>query len=304
MKLIYEGVEINLKILECKITDNIGDKADSIIISFADSELKYRQWNFKKNDCIEVIDGLFSTGKMYIDDFGCSNGKYTIKALSIKKKIKTKNTRAWENVRFLDLAKDLVKEEGLNLKTYGIENYIYERVDKDKRNNIDFLNFRCMLEGYNLKISNNEALIISETFLEEQIEEIIIYKEDMINKYDFKTTSNNIISGCEIIYNSDFLVKGRYINRKFNGEILKINDIQTYNIVEANRFCKNIFKKYNKYETIGKFTIKKNTNISAGNTIKILDLELFNGKYIIEKVIHDLVNNQSRINVRKVNVYE
>lgn len=304
MKLIYKGIEINLNINECKVIDNIDDKADSLIISFADIQEQCRKWDFKKEDIIEIIDGNFSTGKMYVDNLLCTNGSYVIKAISLKKKSKTKKTRAWENIRFLDLAEDLTNEEGLILKTYGVENFLYKRVDQIERNNIDFLNFRCGLENYTLKISGDKALIISEDFLKTHINSIPISKNDMIGKYKFETTSNEIIGGCEIIYNSHSLIKGSYINNKFNGEILKIRDLQTYSNSEANRFAKNILKKHNKHETIGNFNIIKNTNIAAGSVINISRLNCFNGKYIVSNATHDLINNKSKLKVRKVLEYE
>ncbi len=300
MKVIYEGTEINLEVSDCRIYDNMGGKADSLVISFADIKNECRKWNFAKDNTIEIIDSPFSSGIMYVDGFGCSRGSYDIDAISIKKSFKTKKTRTWENVKFLDLAKDLTEELGLNLKTYGVNDFQYSRVDQVQKNNIEFLNYRSMLEGYNLKISNGKALIVSEEFLKGQKEVLTLEPSLFIGKYDFKCTSNHIYHGCEIVSFSKSLIKGRYINDNFSGDVIKINNISIGSIGEANRFSKNVLLSLNKNETIGVFTINKNTSLAAGNLINIENLDSFNGKYVIENIIHDLIGGRSKLTVRKV----
>lgn len=300
MKVIYEGAEINLEVSDCRIYDNMGGKADSLVISFADIKNECRKWNFAKNNSIEIIDNPFSSGIMYVDGFGCSRGSYNIDAISIKKSFKTKKTRTWENVKFLDLAKDLTEELGLNLETYGVNDFQYSRVDQVQKNNIEFLNYRCMLEGCTLKISNGKALIVSEEFLRRQKEVLTLDPSLFIGNYDFKCTSNRIYHGCEIVSFSKSLIKGRYTNDNFNGDVIKINNISIRSTGEANRFSKNVLLSLNKNETIGVFTINKNTSIAAGNLINIENLDSFNGKYIIENIIHDLIGGRSKLTVRKV----
>jgi len=300
MKVIYENVEIKVQVSNCEIIDNMGGKADSLAITFADIKNECRKWDFKKNHVVEVIEEPFSTGKMYVDEFGCSAGAFNIKALSVNKRIKTKYTRTWENIKFLSLINDLIKEEGLKLETYGtIEDYEYVRVDQIEKNNLEFLNERCILEGYNLKICNGKAIIVSETFLQQQKETLTLDPSKFIGKYNFYSTFQDIYSGCEINYISKKLIKGKYILNQ-DGEVLKLKNIMVSSSYEADRFSKNILKSYNKYETIGTFCIKKNTNIAAGVTVKIEDMDSFNGNYIIDRVYQDLIQGKTKVKARKV----
>lgn len=300
IKVIYEGTEINLEVSDCRINDSMGGKADSLAISFADIKNECRKWDFAKNHTIEIIEEPFSTGIMYVDGFGCCSGSYNVNAISIKKSFKTKKTRTWENVNFLDLAQDLTEELGLELETYGVNDFQYSRVDQVQKNNIEFLNHRCMLEGYNLKISNGKALIISEEFLAKQKDVLVLDPSLFIGKYDFKCTSNNIYGGCEIVAFSKTLIKGSYISDKSNGDIIKITDLPISSIGEANRFAKNIVCSVNKNEMPGIFTVNKDTSIAAGNVIKLEKLDSFNGRYIIDNIIHDLIAGKSRLSVRKI----
>lgn len=298
MKLIYEGVSLDVIIKNYKINDGMGGRCDSVSVTFADIKHECRKWDFKKNDVIELIEEPFSSGKMFIDGFSCSDGDYTITALSIKKSFKTKNTHTWENVRFLDLAKDLIKNHGLELETYGIDNFKYSRVDQLKRNDIEFLNYRCMLEGYNLKITDGKAVIVSESYLEQQNTVLDIESSQFIGKYNFYCSSNHIYGGCEVSSFSNEYISGSYVHDK-TLEILRIKDIPLFSIEEANRFAKNILRSYNKKECTGHFCINKNTNIAAGCTLNIKNLDLFNGKYIIENLFQT-TDGKTKLDVRKV----
>lgn len=300
MKVIYEGSEVNLEVSDCRINDNMGGKADSLTISFADIKKECRKWGFIKGHTIEIIEEPFSTGVMYVDGFCCSSGSYTVEALSIKKSFKTKRTRTWENVKFLDLAQDLLEDLELKLETYGVNNFQYLRVDQIQKNNIEFLNYRCMLEGYNLKISNGKALVISEEFLKNQNEVLTLEPSSFVGKYNFKCTSNHIYGGCEIISNSKTFIRSSYISDKLNGDIIRIADIPISSIGEANRFAKNILMYLNKGEISGVFTINKNTSIAAGNVLRIENLDSFNGRYIIENIMHDSILSKSKVTVRKI----
>lgn len=299
MKVIYEGTEVKLEISNCKITDNMGGKADSLTISFADIKNECRQWEFKKNHVIEVIEDKFSTGKMYVNEFECRKGKYTVRAVSMKKKAKTIKNRIWEKVNFLDIANDIAKEEDLQLETYGVNDFQYERVEQIEKNNMDFLNYRCILEGYNLKISNRKILIVSEKFLTEQSPVQILNNSNFIGDYNFKSISNHIYGGCEVSSFFKNNLKGSYMKNN-DEEILRVKNISCGSLGESNRFAKNILQNTNKYETTGSFYIENNFDIAAGTSINIEELGTFNGKYIIESIIYDLLNGKSKLFVRKV----
>ncbi|WP_243156124.1 hypothetical protein [Clostridium sp. C2-6-12] len=300
IKIIYENTKIDINVSGCEVIDNMGGKADSLAITFADIKNECRKWEFKKNHIVEVIEEPFSTGKMYVDEFGCGGGIYTIKALSIKKKAKTKRTRTWENVKFSTLINDLAKEIDLQIETYGaVKDFEYSRVDQIEKNNIEFLNERCQLEGYNLKICDGKAIIVSEEFLNTQKEALTLNPTEFLGKYSFNSTSKNIYGGCELSYSSSKIIKSKFIRDNY-GEVLKINNLLVNDSYEGERFAKNILNSYNKYETIGNFYLNKNTNIAAGVKVKIERLDYFNGDYIIDRVYQELVQGKTKVKVRKV----
>lgn len=305
MKLIYENKEIHLDVYSCILNDNICRKLDDLEIVFSDANEVYRKWPFEKNHIIEIKDDNFSTGIMRVDSYSLSNSKYSLTALPIKKNIKEKKTRSWENINFKKLLCDLADECNMNVNFYGVYfDYKYDRIDQIEVNNIKFMDYICNLEGCILKITNNNIIVISEKYINSQDSVIILNPSNFIQKYSFKVTSNNIFKKCTIQYYCDKYIEGKYEVDSEYEDCLKLN-IPVHSIGEANRFSRNILYSYNKYETVGKFTIRKNTDLAAGNKITINDIGLFSGEYIIDKISHDITSNKSIVYVRKViDLYE
>lgn len=300
MDLIYENKLIKLNINECISTDNLGSRLDSLEVSFADIKNECTTWEFKKGDSIEIIDSPFSTGKMYVDEFFVKDNIFYVKALSIKKNYKTKKSRSWEKVSFIDVANDIANNLGLELKTYGIKNYIYDRVDQIEQSDLEFIYQRCIFEGYIMKINNNRLNIISEKYIESQKPVITYSSNDFIGRYEFKCTSKNIFGGCEIYSNLNEYIKGSYLIVNSTDDILKFKNIYVSSLEEANRFAKNILHSYNKYEYTGSFIVEKNNNIAAGNTVKIDKFNGFNGVYVVESISNYFNQNKIKLKVRKL----
>lgn len=304
MEVIYNNVDItnDIKINKAVMYDICGGKADSLDIVFSDTEKKWREWAPKKNDTIVILKDGFSSGIMYIDELILSSSKYTIRARSTPLKSKSNKTKSWENIRFKDIAKELTNELGLQLETYGIQDYLYDRLDMLNKTNLQFLNEICILEGYSLKITNGKAIIYNEKELEKAPAVINISEELILGRdYEFSVISNGLYSSCEIDY---FTQDDRLINYNYippNPPIApsyKLN-LRANSQSEAERYAKSVLRYFNKKETTGTFSIRLNTNIAAGNTIN-LDLNQLSGKYFISSIIQNLTSNRSYLHVRKV----
>ncbi|MBV4440204.1 phage late control D family protein [Clostridium tyrobutyricum] len=303
MNLRYNGTDITdgVNIIDVSVTDRCGGKSDSMDIMFSDSKKLWRQWNPAKGDILEVSQDGFSSGAMYIDEFEIFNGKYNIRSKSTPINSRTRKTNPWENVRFKQIMSQLASEVDLRLKTYGIEDYLYDRIDMTNKTNLEFMNERCILEGYSLKITDKKAVIYSEKELEgyDSVEEI--GEDSFIDIYDFKTVSSGIYSSCLVEYfANNNLVKYKFTPKNPPlGDILKVN-LRVSDIGEAERYSKNLLRYSNKMETIGYFTIQQDSKLAAGNTINIKDIGSFSGKYFIYLINHNFTNGKSYLKVRKI----
>lgn len=302
MKLLYNDVDItqHIKIMETVINDNCGGIADSVNLIFSDTEKLWRKWSPQKGDKIELLDNL-STGIMHVDEYSINKGIFSLGALSIPQISKVKHTKSWGNIRFKKLAKDLIEPLGFSLETFGVNDWSYESLDQVNQTNLEFLNFICILEGYNLKIYNNKAIIYNEFEIEKSSSPIDIYEEDFIGDYEFFTSNMDIYSSCEISYFNKELLKYEYkLKNITQGPVLKINDIKVNNFSEAERFSRGLLKNANKKEFVGSFVMRTNENIAAASIININNLGVFSGKYFIESINRNVTSNKSRLNIRKV----
>ncbi|MGF7431098.1 hypothetical protein PQV03_10075 [Thermoanaerobacterium thermosaccharolyticum] len=303
MNIIYEGVDItdSIDIRKADIYDNAGGIADSVYLIFSDIEGSWSKWKPQKGDKIEVRQDGFSSGIMYIDQIEQKRGYFILKALSIPLNAKTQNTKSWENIRFLSLAKEMADKYSFELQTYNIQNWHYDRLDQVEQTDFDFLAYRCMLEGYMLKICNQSLIIYDEKYMEQQDSVKVINIEDIDGDYLFKIKSNDLYSSCNIQYNGpNGLIKSVF--KPSNAPIgpeKKIQNIYLFNQGEADRYAKNILRNFNKYENTGRIQTKLDTCIAAGNSVNINGINISNGKYFISQAVYKLLEEKMQLTLRK-----
>jgi uncharacterized protein len=303
MNIIYneEDITASVQPLVLRLTDNAGGKPDSITAVFADSEGLWSKWKPAKGDRIQVREGGFNSGVMFIDQLAQKAGKFEIKALSIPQASKTARSQVWENVRLLEIAAQIAARYGFILRVFNVENHIYERVDQIEDPDFAFLAFRCMLEGYALKISDRSIIIYDERMEEQKPagSESTIYLTDMIEGFEFTDTSIDIFKKS-IVRNQipTRLIQGEYSDDSVDGPTSTKN-LYTTNQAEANRWAKGVLRGWNKQMVSGTFSTNLRPGLAAGSNVYVLDIGMFDGKYFIDRLIHDFVKNRTRMMVRK-----
>lgn len=303
MKLVYEGKDItdSVEMLYARISDRHGGVADSIEIILSDKDKLWQQWNPEFNDKIRIIENGFDSGIMFVDETICSSGRYQIKAKSLPANYKTNNYKFWETISFKELAQSLASELGFSAEFYSIDDYTYKRLDMIDNTNIKFLNEMCTLEGYSLKISNGKIIVYNENRLDRYPSVKSIANGDFIGEPVFKKSLIDSYRKCIVksYSNSNELIMSEFEDTKV------IGSTYTYyktigSKAEADRYCKNILRFFNKNIYTGYFSTKLDTTLAAGNVINIDNFYNFSGKYFITEIEHILSEKLSRFKVRKV----
>lgn len=300
MKLTYEDKDITeyIDFSKAEFTDNAGNLADSLEMVFNDPKGIWNTWKPQKNDRISISQDGLKTGTMYLDEIEQQRGTFVLRALSIPQKAKNSNTQSWETVRFLEFATEIASRYGFILETYGLENYLYERVDQYEQADFTFLSQRCLLEAYVLKITDNKVIIYNEPYIESQNgKNIDLSLFD--GNYKFVNKSYDIYSSCQLTCGN---LKANYTpSNAPNGPILKFSDIYFSTLDEGCRFAKNILRSKNKYEKTGMFTLKLDTELTAGSNTIITGVGIADGKYICEQTKHNFVDDgKTYFKVRKI----
>ncbi|QGQ97055.1 phage late control D family protein [Paenibacillus psychroresistens] len=303
MNIIYNGADITGSVQPTKLqlTDNSGGKPDSLEISFSDSDGVWSKWKPVKNDTIQILESGFDSGIMFVDQLSQSAGMFGIMALSIPQASKTARTQGWEKVRLLEIVTEIATRYGLSLQTYNIANHLYERIDQQEIADFVFLADLCLAEGYALKI-NNLSLVIYDEYAQEQIAadpKLSLFGEGNINdSFEFLNESTEIYQKCIVCSNGTEYIEGSYSATDILGPTLK-RSVYATNQAEANRWAKGLLRSYNKHMITGSLSINLNTNYAAGTNISVEDIGLFDGKYAIHSLTHDLINNKTSLSLRK-----
>jgi uncharacterized protein len=304
MNIFYNTKDItnDVEPLATKVIDNASYKRDSLEVTFSDTDKIWSKWKPKKNDVIQVKENGFDSGAMYIDGLIQRPGMFSLIALSTPQNSNTTRTKAWEEIRFLTIVNEIADRYKFKVKTFGIENHLYSRVDQIEASDFSFLANRCILEGYGLKISDKTIIIYNEHTEEQKEASSIVYENDMIGDYEFNDGSNSfmkIYQKCIVKSNhkSGFFQSEFEDKTVFGASLVKT--IYCSNKAEADRYTKGLLRNENKYLVSGAFKHKLNKTWAAGTNIEIKDIGMFDGKYFIDKIIHDFINDKSFVNVRK-----
>ncbi|MEB3103088.1 phage late control D family protein [Ferviditalea candida] len=304
MNIIYNGTDITSSVQPTvlQITDNAGGKPDSVTAVFSNTEGLWSKWKPSKNDTLRIKQDGFDTGTMYIDELTQGAGVFGLKALSIPQIAKTARSQGWENVRFLEIATRIAARYRFGLQTYNVVNHLYSRVDQIEEPDFAFLAYRSMLEGYALKINNGNLVIYDEATEEQKAPDAVngkIFLRDLHGAFEFKDKSTDIYAKCIVRSQmSSGYIQGEYSASGIYGPTMKRNLYMT-NQAEANRWARGLLRSTNKYMITGTFGIDLNPNLAAGTSVNVSEVGMFDGKFFIDRLIHDLIHNRTQLTIRK-----
>ena len=301
MKLLYNGIDIlknkNIDISSCVATDKACGEADTLELVFSDTAGLWGIWQPSFGDIVEFENESWKTGKTYVDNIADSDTAFRLGARSLPPCTRQSASTAWENVRFSKIASDLAIASGLELVTYDVTDYNYDRFDRKNESTLHALNRLCMYEGYALKITNGKAIIYEEKI----IEKANSIKTIQPKGYYFE----NLDIGRQAVElrwtdGAGEVIKGNAIDNTIHAETEIITDIPIYSIAQAQRWSAGILRQFNKNRTIGSFNTDVDLSLAAGNVITVDIPGMFAGDYFIEQITHDLVGaSKSHYKVRR-----
>jgi hypothetical protein len=300
MNLIYEGKDItnNIDINKANIIENSGTYIDNIVAHVNNSVNEWSEWKPKKNDKLELKQDGFTSGTMFIDEILQKKASVILKALPIKQQDKQTYTKTWENIRLNELLNEFASKHGLTLKIYSTENYLYSKLNQINQSDFAFLCQRCAMEGYVLKLLNNELIVYNEKYMESISSGIVIDSSEVKDgDFEYKDKSDEVYSGCNVL---DGNINYTFTAPGVVGPILNVRDIMINDLAEAQRFARNYLRNKNKFERTLIFQKNLDTNITAGNTVEVMNFGLADGRYFIYQAKHMLANNITELKLRGI----
>jgi hypothetical protein len=295
MNILYEGKDIleYTDLISGVYRESSGGRLDSLHLVFSDSKKLWSKWKPKQNDKIQVISDAADTGVLFIDTIAMNNGEAILKALPIKKEMKSPKTVIYEEIGLNLLGASVAKEMGFEFKSYGVENHTYKRMEQLSKSNLSFLNERAVLEGVAVKIYNQQLILYSE----ENFESKAFFREisaDEGFKFDFQTGSK--FADCKLINND---ITASFHSLKDNGATLVLETISFSDSVEGTRFSKGLLRQQNKLATQLILHQAKFGNIPTGVVLSLTDFGLPDGQYFVDQREVNLLTDLSKLSLRR-----
>ena len=170
MNLYYNGVDIygDVSVNYCVHEMFAEKQADTLVIRFNDTKGTWSKWQPAEGDTVQFKEGASDTGKMFVHSMKPENGLFTIRAMSMPKSGKTKKSKSWEGVRFLQLANEFAGNHGLTFQNYGCADQVYPYIKQDNETDFALFHRLCALEGCQMLIFDGKLLAYNEQYIEGQ----------------------------------------------------------------------------------------------------------------------------------------
>ena len=263
----------------------------------------------------------YPLGVYNIDSRDFSKNSVSIKALAIPlgEAQDQKNSKSWTSITMSDLGKEIAEKHNLKFKFMSSKNHKLSNLKQEKETDFSFLKKIINDEGAVLKIAFDKLIIFDEEKFEkkaakfklsakeldyrisEKTKEIydaveVTYINPQTNKTEkimvTATTSNQIKSGTGKKESNPY---GKYFGqkpppkkkaKKTSEKILKVNRRSKSEDLEE--FARKTLKRENTKRVELSFTIVGDMGIYSGDTFDLDDAGIFNGKYLVNKIVKNI----------------
>lgn len=301
IRMNYKGVDItdSVDILRCWHEMNAESTADSLEVIVDDSRNLWDGWKPQKGDEISIVAGGVKTGTMYLHETLQDNARYRLYASTMPINGKVKRSKSWQNVRLLQMGREIAKLHGLEFKSYSVNDVRYSYMLQKNEHDFVFLSRVCVLEGCAFLIYDGTLIMYNENVYES------VTPEETINLTD--DTSFRLFDNSDILCGSCEFVKGNYkgvFKDKSGISNVYKPDLQfsVSSNLEANRYARGLLRKVNKQAYTG--FIRYDEIIKRNVPGTVFDLKSdkvpsWNGPVFVTRVRNDYLADKSKVFFRR-----
>lgn len=302
MKFLYNGVDIisSSKPSKMLVNDYAGGEADELIATFSNAKL-WATWKPKTGDTVQLIDGSFDSGVLYIDNPQIQSDICRLEAISVPLSARKPRTKIWRDIRLTGIISDCASRAGLAFQTYGITDYTYTAIAQNSESDFAFLMRVCKREGYAVKVTNKTLIVFSEKYMENQTSGMTINKKEVAPAYTFKNGFNLLskVRVCHYNVTKKQSIDQTATDTSVIGGEMKVNELCS-DSGEALRFAYGYLRNTNKNSKIGYMQLLQQTELAAGSVITLEGFEgENNGNWFVYSVTQDAVNAKTTLYLRR-----
>lgn len=310
-KIVYDGKDITAditpNIISLSYTDNDQGESDEIEITVEDVLAYWRNsWYPTKGSTLHLSIGydddslLVDCGIFEIDEVTLQGPPDTVNikaiAAGIKKALRTKKSKSFENQTLRQIAQYIATQNGLTL-VGNIANVKFERVSQNREKDLGFL--KRIAEDYGYLFSVRESkLIFTSVFDIERGQPVLTLDRSDLRTYSLKDKTSETYKEANVNYHNpnDGEIKNAKVTTLQNADNVTYKQIETADSIEvrtkaetpaqAEAKAQAILHKKNSRQREGNIAVEGTPLLLAGNNFNLTGLGELSGKYYIKKSNH------------------
>lgn len=306
--VMYQKKDISAAIApyltEVRYTDHTGGQADSVELTLEDADGRWMDaWYPTFGDTLTVSIGysgqpLLPCGTFDIDEITLDGppGTIKIKALGagVKKAVRTRTGRVYENVTLATIAATVAKHHRLKLSG-KIEPIQIVRASQVFETDLEFLSRLSREYGYEFSIRGNMMTFYKRRDLKSAPHALVIGRSDL-TRYSFRDKIHMIYVACTVTWHDP---RKKRVRRKravdpsaklsmydhYSADELNINT-RAETDIQANAKAQAALERANDDQTGATLNLYGNTKLAAGVNVLVQDFGKMNRKYNIAQSKH------------------
>lgn len=295
----YKGKDIteDISVNQCVHDMYAEKKADALLLRVNDVSGLWDEWQPQPGDEIKATYGAMTTGKVYVTECKPINGLYTLKATAAPIGYHTKNNKAWQRVRLLQIGQEIATRHGLAFKSYNVVDHIYNYILQENMDDFTFLSKRCVLEGCALIVQDGTLIMYNQCAMEQQNGKTLNLSTDAT--FEFRDQSAACYGACELECGA---FAGAFNANNGSKHVLRTDEkIYAGSAAEVARFAKNLLRDANKELQRGFMYGQILTGYAAGSCALLNNekAHAWDGPVFLTHVRNDYVNCRMKVFFRK-----
>ena len=299
MRLLYQGTDITgqVNVTACRCRETSGGQCDSLFVEMLDAQAWYR-WKPDMDDRIEVTEGSYTTGRLYLNACRGEDGRFTLAAASMPAKAYRRASGSYAGMTLEAIMALCAAECGMEAALYGLDGRMtYGYLSRTNQSAPAFLNGLLALEGAAFKtVGGRLAGISVEAMQEKDAAKTLRLTADQRGVTHTARRAERLGS---LTIKTPYCQCTAYDAGAPDGEARVVTDKPALNAAQGGRWARGMLMMHNRQaETLSVETAFDEAFCAMGRIDVEAETEIA-GRWLIEVAEHDLIRGRSRAVMRR-----
>ncbi len=301
IQITYNGVDVtdSISVNRCYHDMYAGGRADTLNLRLNDTDHLWTTWGPAAGDEIRVDYDTETTGTMFLASVRSRNGLFDLVAQSAPFSGFDKQRKAWQQVRLLQLGREVAERNGLEFASYGVEDHLYSYVLQEDVGDFAFLNHRAMLESCSIQVFNKRLVMFSEPYME-AVEPLETLELDDGADFEYFPRQAQLFGSCVV---DGGMYSGEYAAENGSARVYRPQGVGVVGSdAEAERFSKGLLRSANKGCMSGFIRTGILPGYAAGSVVSLNNNRApsWDGPVFIDHIRNDYAAGKSKVFFRRL----